>query len=180
MTSAKTWYYLGLGVLVLSVMASGTGRSAMSHASAYVSCARARVLPYVGLVEMAFGRTQSGFGHMQANVDQLQARVDAAQAQVEARRAQIEAAQAMIRDRRIQRQMRHAQEMVTNREWMDQTVVADQVMMVPPVPVVARVPAVPSVEVTSPAGRILVCPRTRVHIAAPEVRVSADTMQEPI
>lgn len=180
MTSAKTWYCLGLGVLVLSFLSSGTGRSALSHASAYVSCARARMLPYVGMVEMAFGRTQSGFGHMHANVEQLQARANAAQARIEARRAQIEAAQAMLQDRRIQRQMRRAQEMVNNRRWMDQAVVADQVIAVPPVPVVARVPDVPSVEVTSPAAHVVVCPGTRMHVAVPAVNVSVDRMQEPI
>jgi len=180
MTSAKTWYYLGLAVLALTFVASGTGRSAMHYVSAYGSCVRSSLLPYLGGIEMAFGRTQSGFGHVQANVEQLQARAEAAQDRVEVRRAQIEAAQAMLRDRRIQEQIRRAQQLASNRQWMDQAALADQVIAIPPVSVVASVPAVPSVEVSSPAAHVVICPRTRVRVPAPAVQVSVNPMQEPI
>ncbi len=156
MASAKAWYWLGLGVMALSLASSGIGQKLMDHANAYVACVRTRALPYVGAIELALGRTQAGVGHLQAVAEQNRARL-------EAQRAQIEAAQAMLQDRRVQEQLRQAQELLANRAVMERVVMADQV---------AVAPMVPSVEIRNGGEHVIVCPHTRVRVAVPAVNVS--------
>lgn len=173
MTAAKAWYYLGLGVLTLSFLSSGTARSAMNHASAYVSCARLRMLPYLGTIEMALGRSQSGYGQIQASIDRSRARAEAAQARVQAQQAQIQAVQAMLQERRVQQQLRRTQELMNNRQLMNRAIFA-------PEDVIASSDSAPMVEVVNPAGHVIVCPRTGVRVSTPAVHVSVTGMQEPI
>ena len=110
MTSAKAWYWLGLGLLAVSFMSSGPGRSALTHAASYATCIRARALPYVGAVELATGRTQAGYAHLQASMEQTRARMEQTRARVEAHQAQIEAAQRMVIEARIREQLRDRQQ----------------------------------------------------------------------
>lgn len=169
MTSAKAWYFLGLGVVALSFMSSPTARSAMGHASAYVSCARSWMMPYVGGVETALGRTQSGYVHLQASLDREQARAEAVQARLEAQQARIEAAQARLQDQRVQQGLQRAQQVLRNRELMQRVFVADRLAV-----------AAPRVEVRTAMQHFVVCPRTRVHVAVPAVNVDIAGLTQPI
>ncbi len=171
MASAKAWYWLGLGVLALSLASSGSGQKLMNHASAYVSCARSRALPYLGAVELALGRTQAGVGHLQAVAEQNRARL-------EAERAQIEAAQAMLQEQRVQEQLRHAQQLLANRALMQRTAFADQFVVAPVVPSV-DMPEMPTIEIRNGGRHVIVCPHTGVRVATPAVNVSV-APQNPI
>ena len=170
--STKAWYWTGLGVLILSVGTSSTGRCWMEKASGVIDQLRAKTVPYMAMMEMAMGRTQAGIGHMQASrahFEAQQARLEAAQARMEAQRARLEA----LAERQ---QFRHLR-------------------------VLANYPAisnfdveVPGVSVTQDSvvvrGRhgIVACPRARVsvpnvEISTPEVQVPSphvSVMQDPI
>jgi parvulin-like peptidyl-prolyl isomerase len=173
MTSAKAWYWLGLGILALSFMTSGAGRSAMDHAAAYATCIRTRALPYVGAIELALGRTQAGYGHLQASMEQSRAQMLQARAQMEAQQARIEAAQRVMMEAHIQQQLRRAQRVMVNRSVIDAAALTDEV-------VDSNQVVMPNVEVLSAGRRVIVCPRTKVRMAAPAVHVSVAPVQEPI
>ncbi len=92
--TAKAWYWTGLGVLILSIVSSGTGRCWMGKACAVIDQLRAKTLPYMAMAEMAMGRTQAGLGHMQAAQARMEVeavRLQATQARLEADRARLEA-----------------------------------------------------------------------------------------
>ena len=156
MATAKAWYWLGLGVLAFSLASSGTGQRLMTHATAYVGCVRTRALPFIGAVEVALGRTQAGVGHLQAVAEHNRARL-------EAQRAQIEAAHAMLQDERVQMQLRQAQELMANRALMERVVMVDRVPVAPMVAAIA---------IRNAERHVIVCPHTRVRVAAPAVNVS--------
>jgi hypothetical protein len=106
-------------------------------------------MPYVAAVEMALGRTQAGYAHLQAHA-----------ARVQAEEARIEAAQA-----RLQAEM--AREQFQN-VWMlnrDRFEVLDHKVMVPNVVVDG-----PNVRVEGPE-HVIVCPRTKLRVAMPEISV---------
>jgi hypothetical protein len=168
MASAKAWYWLGLAVMALSLMSSGTGRSMLHRADAYVSCIRSRAIPYLGTIELAMGQTEAGVGHLQAVAEQNRARM-------EAERAQIEATRAMLQDRAVQEEMRQAQEVLSNRALMQRAMLASEIS-IPALPVLP-----PGIEVMN--GRhqhVIICPRTRMRVNTPRVHVSVAPPQEPI
>ena len=159
--TAKAWYWTGLGMLVLSIGTSGTGRCWLQEASGVIDQLRAKTVPYMAMAEMAMGRTQAGIGHMQASrahLEEQQARLEAAQARIDAQRARLEALAS-------RQQFRHMN-------------------------VLANYPGasnfdveVPGVSVTE--NRVLVrgrhglavCPRARVSI--PDVEISTPDVQVP-
>ena len=180
MMSAKAWYWLGLGILALSFMSSGSGRSAMDHAAAYVSCVRTRALPYLGAIEVAFGRSEAGIGHLQAGMAQTRARVEARRVQMEAAQARMEAAQERmvaarerLQDRRVQEQLRKAQEVMVNSDLMDRATFADEV-------IVPEVPMVPTVAVRNGAQQVVICPRSGLRVQVPAVHVNVASESDPI
>ena len=153
MTSAKAWYWLGLGIMALSFMTSGAGRSIMNNAGAYAACIRTRALPYLGTIEMALGRTQEGYGHLQASMEQTRAQVDVQQARLEAARARMETARA-LQEERMQESLRKAQDHLV----MQRAVLADEVIT-------------PIVTVSDTGRRVLICPHTGVRVDVPQVHV---------
>ena len=168
----KAWYWTGLGLLVLSIGSSGTGRCWLEKASGTVSDLRAKTGPYMAMAEMAMGRTQAGIGHMQAaraHFEEQQARLQAAQARIDAERARLEAVAA-------RQEFRHMN-------------------------VLANYSPLSNFDVEVPGGRVtqdgvvvrgrhgvVVCPRARVRVpdlqlSTPDVQVSAPhipVMQDPI
>jgi len=173
MTSAKAWYWLGLGILALSFMTSGSGRSIVDHAGAYVSCVRMRALPYLGAIEIAMGRTQSGFGHMQAGMERARVQMEAQQARLEVAQARIEAAQQVMQTTRFQEQMRKVRALRNTQVMMDPAGLTDEVIG-------ASRLSIPNVEVMNGAQQVIVCPRTRVRVAVPAVHVDVNSAQDPI
>jgi hypothetical protein len=172
MTSAKALYWLGLGILALSFMTSGPGRSAMDHAAAYASCVRTRTLPYLGAIELALGRTQAGYGHLQASMEQSRAQMLQARAEMEAQQARIEAAQRVMIQAHIQQQIRRAQQVMVNGSVIGPAALTDVVD--------SNQIVMPNLEVLSEGRHVIVCPRTKVRMAAPAVHVSVAPVQEPI
>jgi len=165
--TAKAWYWTGLGVLILSVGSSSTGRCWMEKASEVVDQLRAKTVPYMA---MAMGRTQAGLGHMQAaqaHFEEQQARLQAAQARIEAEHARLEALAA----RRQFQQMN----VLTNYSGT-----SDFDIEVPGVSVTEN-----KVVVRGRQG-VVVCPRTHIRVPGvniPEVNVSTpqvSIMQDPI
>jgi hypothetical protein len=168
--TAKAWYWTGLGVLILSVGSSSTGRCWIEKASGVIDQLRAKTVPYMAMAEMAMGRTRAGLGHMQAaqaHFEEQQARLQAAQARIEAERARLEALAA----RRQFQQMN----VLTNYSGT-----SDFDIEVPGVSVTEN-----RVVVRGRHG-VVVCPRTHVRVPGvniPEVKVSApqvSVMQDPI
>lgn len=170
--TAKTWYWTGLGVLILSMGTSSTGRCWMEKASGMIDQLRAKTVPYMAMAEMAMGRTQAGIGHMQAS----RAHFEAQQTRLEAAQARIEAQGARLAALAERQQFRHMK-------------------------VLANYPAmsnfdveVPGVSVTQDGvvvrghHRLVVCPRSRVimpkvEIPTPDVQVPMpriSVMQDPI
>ena len=147
MASAKTLYWIALGVLAVSFGSSNIGRNLACKASKVVDHLTIRAMPYVAAVEMALGRTQAGYAHLQAHA-----------ARVQAEEARIEAAHA-----RLQAEM--AREQFQN-VWMlnrDRFEVLDHKVMVPNVVVDG-----PNVRVEGPE-HVIVCPRTKLRVAMPEI-----------
>ena len=168
--TAKAWYWTGLGVLILSVGSSSTGRCWMEKASGMIDQLRAKTLPYMAMAEMAMGRTQAGLGHMQAaqaHFEGQQARLQAAQARIEAAHARLEALAA----RRQFQQMN----VLTNYSGA-----SDFDVEVPGVSVTEN-----RVVVRGRHG-VVVCPSTHIRVPGvniPEVNVSTppvSVMQDPI
>ncbi|HEX6503268.1 MAG TPA: hypothetical protein VF011_08470 [Terriglobales bacterium] len=163
--TAKAWYWTGLGVMVLSIGSSGMGRCWMGKASGVIDQFRAKAVPYVAMVEMAMGHTESGLGHMQAakaRVEEQEARLQAAQARIDAQRARLQAVAA----KREFRQMNVL---------ADYPVVKDFDIEVPGVSVS------PNRIVVQGRHGVVVCPRTRVTV--PDIEVAAphiSVMQDPI
>ena len=162
--TVKAWYWTGLGVLILSMGTSGTGRCWMEKASGVIDQLRTKTVPYMAMTEMAMGRTQSGLGHMQAaraHFEEQQARLEAAQARIEAERARLEALAA------AQEQVRHMNVLA------NYPAVSDMVVEVPGVKV-----SQDGVVVRGRHG-VVVCPRTRMHmpvvdVPAPQISVMRD------
>jgi hypothetical protein len=170
--TAKAWYWTGLGLLILSIGSSGTGRCWMEKASGVMDELRAKTVPYMAMAEMATGHTQAGIGHMQAaraHFEEQQARLEAAQARIEAQRARLEA-------------------LASQRQFSRMNVLANYPEMsnfdveVPGVSV-----SQDGVVVRGHHG-VTVCPRARVsvpnvEISIPDVQVSTprvSVMQDPI
>ena len=170
--TAKAWYWTGLGVLILSIGTSSTGRCWMEKASGVIDQLRATTLPYMAMAEMAMGRTQAGISHMQisrAHFAEQQARLEATQARLEAQRARLVA----LAERQQFRQMR----VLANYPGMSNFDVEVPGVSINQDRVVVR-------------GRhgVMVCPRARVtvpnvDISTPDVQVSTphvSVMQDPI
>jgi hypothetical protein len=118
-----------------------------------------RAMPYVGAVEMALGRTQAGYEHLQANA--VRVRVEQARVQAEQARMQAEIVREQLKDLGMLDQ--------------DQLLALNRRVTMPRVVV-----SMPKVKVSGPE-HVFVCPRTRVHVAtpevpAPEVRVEQDSI----
>ncbi len=92
--TAKTWYWAGLGILIVSIVSSGTGRCWQETVSGMFDQIQAKTLPYLAMAEMAMGQPETGLGHMQAAQARMEAeavRLQAAQARIQADRARLEA-----------------------------------------------------------------------------------------
>jgi predicted phosphoribosyltransferase len=156
MASAKTLYWIALGVLAVSFGSSNMGRNLACKASTAVDHLAIRTMPYVAAVEMALGRTQAGNAHMQAY---------AARLQVE--QARTQAAQARLQAKMVRQQLRQLRN--------DRMLVMDRRIMMPDVVVDG-----PNVSVND-HEHVIVCPRTRVRVAVPEVsRPQMNIVQDPI
>jgi hypothetical protein len=158
MASAKALYWIVLGVLVVSFGSSNTGRNLACKASTAVDHLVGRSMPYVGAVEMALGRTQAGYGHLQANAVRVQveqARMQAAQARLQAEMVREQLKQAgMLNDERF---------LVLNHRVVPDVVVDG-----------------PNVRVNG-QERVIVCPRTRVHVTMPDIPApQVNVVQDPI
>ncbi|HVO63073.1 MAG TPA: hypothetical protein VMT53_19235 [Terriglobales bacterium] len=164
--TAKAWYWTGLGVLILSMGTSGTGRCWMEKASGVIDQLRAKAVPYMAMAEMATGHTQAGMGHMQAaraRFEEQQARLHDAQARIEAEHAGIEAVAA------TQQQVRHMNVLA------DYPAVSDMVIEVPGVKV-----SQDGIVVRGRHG-VVVCPRTRMHMPVVDVPTpQVSVMHDPI
>jgi hypothetical protein len=170
--TAKAWYWTGLGVLIISMGSSGTGRCWVEKASGVIDQLRAKTVPYMAIAEMAMGHTQAGIGHMQAaraHFEDQQARLQAAQARIDAERA-------------------HLQALVARKEFRHMNVLATY-------PEMSKFEVeVPGVSVTQDRvvvrghHGVVVCPRARVsvpdvEISTPDVEVSTphvSVLQDPI
>lgn len=157
----KAWYWTGLGILAISFASSSNGRCLMNYASGLIQQVRTHAVPYIGMAEIALGRTDAGFSHMQSvavRVDAQQARLEAAQARLQAAQAELEAAAATreMRVRRVQSQFS---------TYFDQSG-----------PAVSVGPN--GVIVKTPRAKV-VCPSTRAEI--PEVSIPpTPVLQDPI
>jgi len=151
MASPKTLYWITLGVLAISFGSSNMGRNLACKASTVVDHLAIRTMPYVATVEMALGRTQAGYAHLQAHA----ARVQAEQARLQAGMAR-----------------QQLQEVWMNRDRFE---VLDRRVTMPNIVV-----DVPNIRVNGPE-HVMVCPRTRVRVAMPEVSTpKINIMQDPI
>lgn len=163
--TAKAWYWSGLGLLAISLISSNTGRCWMDQASALVGQVRTRAVPYVAMVEVALGRTDSGFMHMQSAA----ARVEAQRARMEAAQARLQAAQARLEAAAARGEFRHMAAPV------DFSALSNVDFVVPKVVVRQH-----RIEVSGRHGRI-VCPQTGADISVPEVAVpDVSVVEDPI
>ena len=159
MASAKTMYWITLGVLAVSFGSSDMGRNLACKASTVVDHLTTRTMPYIAAVEMALGRTQAGYSHLQAHA-----------ARVQAEQARMEAAQARLQAEMARRQVQDA--------WMlnrDRFETLDRRVIVPHVVIDG-----PNVTVSG-REHVIVCPRTKVRVAMPEVPVpQVNVVTDPI
>lgn len=159
MASAKTLYWIALGVLAVSFGSSNMGRNLACKASEVVDHLTTRTMPYVAAVEMALGRTQADYAHLQAHA----ARIQAEQARMQAAEARIQAEMAR----------QHTKDV-----WMlnqDRFEVLDRTVVAPNVVVDG-----PNVRVNG-REHVVVCPRTKVRVAMPEVSIpQVNVMVDPI
>lgn len=176
MASVKAWYWIGLGVLALSVGSSSLGRCWMEKASAAIDQLQVRTMPYVAMAEMALGHTQAGY-----------ARVQASAARVEAHRAELEAMQAEMQAR-LQAQMARQEERVRERvSWAQHANFQNRSVFVDQATFSADNFQVPDVRVTSDSVSVnghrhsVVCPRTRIKMVMPATPAPAiSTVEDPI
>lgn len=163
--TVKAWYWTGLGVLILSIGSSSTGRCWMEKASGVIDHLQAKTIPYMAMAEMAMGRTQAGMGHMQAT----QARMEAQAARLQAAQDRMEANRARLEALATRQRTRHMNVLASFNPGDD---------------VVVQVPGVrisrDRIVVDGPQGMV-VCPRTHVHVPAVDVQVpSVSVMQDPL
>ena len=180
MASVKAWYWIGLGVLALSVGSSSLGRCWMEKASGAIDQLQVRTMPYVAMAEMALGHTQAGY-----------ARVQASAARVEAHRAELEAMQARLQaemQARLQAQMARQEERVRERvSWAQRANFQNRGVFVDQSTFPGDDFQVPDVRITSDSVSVngrrhsVVCPRTRIKMVMPDTPSPAiSTVEDPI
>jgi len=141
MASAKILYWATLGVLAVTFVWSHAGRSVMNRASVLADQVYAKSSQYAAIAELAFGNTQSGLGHMQA-----------ATARMAAQQARLQAEQARIKAELIREQAN--QLFIANQDWQENNLVRVNRAMQ---------------KVTN--DRVLVCPRTNIHVGMPDLQM---------
>jgi hypothetical protein len=158
--TTKAWYWTGLGILAISFATSSSGRCLMNYATGLAQRAQTHVVPYVGMAEIALGRTDAGFAHVQSAA----ARIAAQQARMQAAQARMQAAQAELQAAAIQREIRIRQAANQYSSYVS----AGPAVSVGPNGVIVRTPGVK-----------VVCPRT--HVDVPEISLPpAPVLQDPI
>jgi hypothetical protein len=151
MASAKTLYWVALGVLAAAFVWSHTGQRVMDRASVVADRIGARSSQYAALAEFVFGPTQSGYGRMQAATGRLAAQ----QARLQAEQARMQAD--MVREQVNQL-------LLEKQEWQGTgSMQVKQVLR------------------DASVDRELVCPQTGLHIHLPEMMTpDVVTSEDPI
>ncbi|MBV8890455.1 MAG: hypothetical protein JO266_00495 [Acidobacteria bacterium] len=91
--TAKSWYWTGLGLLILSLASSGVARCWMGKTSGLIDELRVKAAAYLAVAELAMGRTQAGLGDLEA----VGARLGAEKAHLQAAQARLAASGARSR-----------------------------------------------------------------------------------
>lgn len=166
MTSAKAWYWMGLGVLVLSLGTSDTARCWADKASEVFGHAYARGRSYVAVAQILLGNSPASAERLQ---DQL-ARAEQAQDRLRAKQdladAQLDQAQALVQEKLIRKQ----ELLMSKAMRADRAVRALQAVRAERFAIPGRVLVGPDGVIVNGHRRVAVCP-SQVEVDVPNIQM---------
>jgi hypothetical protein len=104
MASVKAWYWVGLGILVLTVGSSDTARCWAGKGAETLDRLYSRGKAYVAVAHVLLGSPSTDDGQLQARLARAQAAQDRFGAEQDIREAQIARAQALVEERVMRQQ----------------------------------------------------------------------------